>query len=76
MATQNLSTLITYVYNSRKNVLDLMGKQGYNVDEYTHFSINEVNAMFQNKQLDILLEKSTEEEATKRKKGLYKILLD
>lgn len=71
MATQNLSTLITYVYNSRKNVLDLMGKQGYNVDEYTHFSINEVNAMFQNKQLDILLEKSTEEEATKRKKKIY-----
>lgn len=71
MATQNLSTLITYVYNSRKNVLDLMGKQGYNVDEYTHFSINEVNAMFQNKQLDILLEKSTEEEATKRKKKVY-----
>ena len=57
MATSNISTLITSVYNSRKNVLDLMSKQGYNTEEYTNFSINEVNAMFQNKQLDILLEK-------------------
>jgi DNA-directed RNA polymerase subunit H len=71
MATQNLSTLITFVYNSRKNVLDLMEKQGYNVEEYTNFNINEVNAMFQNKQLDILLEKKTEEEDTKRKKKVY-----
>jgi DNA-directed RNA polymerase subunit H len=71
MATQNLSSLITNVYNSRKNVLDLMEKQGYNVNEYANFSINEVNAMFQNKQLDLLLEKKTEEEDTKRKKKIY-----
>lgn len=71
MATQNISSLITSVYNSRKNVLDLMNTQGYNTDEYTNFSINEVNAMFQNKQLDILLEKKVEEEDTKRKKKIY-----
>jgi len=37
-----------------------MHKQGYNIDEYNNFSINEVNAMFQNKQLDMLLEKTDE----------------
>lgn len=60
MATQNTSSLVSSVYKSRKNLLDLMRKQGYNVAEYDNFSINEVNAMFQNKQLDMLLEKSIE----------------
>jgi len=60
MASQNTSSLISSVYKSRKTLLDLMRKQGYNVAEYDNFSINEVNAMFQNKQLDMLLEKSTE----------------
>jgi DNA-directed RNA polymerase subunit H (RpoH/RPB5) len=47
-----------------------MRKQGYNVSEYENFSVNEVNAMFQNKQLDMLLEKSEESanpNASKRK---------
>jgi DNA-directed RNA polymerase subunit H len=38
-----------------------MKKQNYNVDEYSNFSINEVNSMFQNNQLDIKLEKNTKE---------------
>ena len=70
MATQNTSSLISSVYKSRKTLLDLMRKQGYNVSEYDNFSVNEVNAMFQNKQLDMLLEKSEESanpNASKRK---------
>jgi DNA-directed RNA polymerase subunit H (RpoH/RPB5) len=35
-----------------------MARQGYNVSEYSNFSINEVNAMFHSKQLDMLLESS------------------
>jgi DNA-directed RNA polymerase subunit H len=38
-----------------------MNKQNYNIDEYSNFSINEVNSMFQNNQLDIKLEKNTKE---------------
>ena len=71
MSTQNINSIITSVYNSRNIILDLMSRQGYNIDEYKNFSINEVNAMFQNKQLDILLEKEKEEEDTKRKKKIY-----
>jgi hypothetical protein len=56
MATQNLSKLISSIHNSRINILDLMKKQGYNVDDYSNFSINEVNTMNQNNQLDMLLE--------------------
>lgn len=61
MAKQNSNVLISSIYNSRKHMLDLMKKQNYNVDEYSNFSINEVNSMFQNNQLDIKLEKNTKE---------------
>jgi len=70
MASQS-TILISTVYKSRKTVLELMGKQGYNVDNYTNFSINEVNSMRQNNQLDMLLEKREEDLATKRKNKIY-----
>jgi len=57
------STLISMIYKSRRTVLDLMNKQGYKTDDYNNFSINEVNSMMQNNQMDMLLEK----EPTKRK---------
>jgi len=71
MATQNSSSLISSVYNSRKNILELMEKQGYNVDDYSHFSINEVNSMKQNNQLDMLLEKREDDIDSKRKNKIY-----
>ena len=60
MASQNSSILISHIYNSRKVVLELMKKQGYNVNDYSNFSINEVNSMKLNNQLDMLLETSDE----------------
>lgn len=56
MASQNSSILISHIFNSRKIVLELMEKQGYNVNDYANFSISEVNSMKQNNQLDMLLE--------------------
>ena len=69
--TSHSTILISTVYKSRKTILDLMEKQGYNVNDYTNFSINEVNSMRQNNQLDILLEKREEDLATKRKNKMY-----
>jgi DNA-directed RNA polymerase subunit H len=43
----------------------------YNVKDYESFTNSEVNAMFQNKQLDLLLEKNQENEKTKRKNKIY-----
>jgi len=51
------SSLISSVYNSRRTIINLLGRQGYAVSDYEHFSINEVNAMTQTKQLDMLVEK-------------------
>jgi DNA-directed RNA polymerase subunit H len=70
-ANQNTSSIISSIYKSRKNILDLMEKQGYQVADYTNFSINEVNTMFQNNQLDMLLEMKEEDLKTKRKNKIY-----
>lgn len=64
---QNSSSLISSIYKSRKNVLELMKEQGYNIDDYENFSINEVNSMKINNQLDMLLEKEAVEDSPKRK---------
>ena len=57
MASQNISSLISQVYKSRTVILDLMLKQGYDISEYEGFSVNEVNTMKTNNQLDMILEK-------------------
>ena len=68
MAAQNTSSIISSVYKSRRNLLQLMAIQGYDTDSYSDFSINEVNAMFQNEQLDMLLEKKSKTDASDVKK--------
>jgi len=60
MTSQNTSLLISHIFNSRKTILDLMAKQGYNTNDYTNFSVSEVNSMKLNNQLDMLLETSDE----------------
>ena len=69
--TQNTSSLISSVYKSRSTILELMKMQGYNVDEYDGFSVNEVNTMKLNNQLDMILEKNKEDVDIKRKPKIY-----
>ena len=63
MASQNTSSLISQIYKSRNIILDLMENQDYNVIDYKGFSINEVNTMKVNNQLD----KNEKDETKKRK---------
>ena len=46
---------ILRIYKSRVNILKQLGNQGYNVTDYSEFSINEIDTMFSNKQLDMLV---------------------
>jgi len=64
MASQNISSLTSAIYKSRLTLLELMNKQNYNTYTYEGFSINEVNTMKTNNQLDMLLEKKTIQENT------------
>ena len=71
MASQNANILISNIYTSRKIILELMEIQGYDISDYSNFSISEVNSMRQNNQLDMLLEtKEEKNEETKEEKKL------
>jgi DNA-directed RNA polymerase subunit H (RpoH/RPB5) len=65
MSTQNTSSLTAAVYKSRSVLLELMKMQGYNTNDYDGFSVNEVNTMKTNNQLDMILEKDGPDNKTK-----------
>ena len=50
-----MSSEATTIYNSRKTLIEVLSNLGYGVDEYNTFSMNEVEAMTRNTQLDMLL---------------------
>jgi DNA-directed RNA polymerase subunit H (RpoH/RPB5) len=49
------SNRVLSIYNSRKTILDLLDYQHYLVEDYRGFSINEIDAMYVNSQLDLLV---------------------
>ena len=49
------SLTISNIYKSRKIMLELFETRGYDVDEWNDFSINEIQSMHSNNQLDMLL---------------------
>jgi DNA-directed RNA polymerase subunit H (RpoH/RPB5) len=69
MVNTNSSVLISQIYQSRKTVLELMDKQGFDTSGYSNFSVSEVNAMKQNNQLDMLLESKSSKSEEKTADG-------
>ena len=57
----SISSRIISIYNSRNTLLDQLEHQGYNVDDYLNFTMNEIDAMMSNDQLDMLLHHEKEE---------------
>ena len=53
--SQHSSTL-SRLYKSRKTILSLAQKRGFNIDDYKNFNVNEINTLYTNNQMDILLE--------------------
>jgi len=49
------SNRILTIYKSRSTLMELLFTQGYDVEEYVGFSINEIDAMYNNAQLDMLV---------------------
>jgi len=56
-----MSNRVLQVYKSRKNLLELLKEQKYNVADYDNFSINEVDAMNTNSQLDMILHRDEDD---------------
>ena len=69
--TNQISSLTSAVYKSRSIILEQMQSQGYDVGDYSGFSVNEVNTMKTNNQLDMILEKLNEDPTTKSKGKIY-----
>jgi DNA-directed RNA polymerase subunit H len=55
------SNRILKIYKSRNTILDLLKFQDYNVSDYAEFSINEIDAMYSNDQLDMLVSREKDE---------------
>jgi len=51
------SSHINEIFKSRKHIVNFLKRQGFNVADYDSFSIHEVNAMYQAKQMDMLFKK-------------------
>jgi DNA-directed RNA polymerase subunit H (RpoH/RPB5) len=71
MALNNSSKLISNIYNSRLNLLKQLDYQNYNIENYGNFSINEINAMYTNNQLDLLFEKKEVNPETNIKEKIF-----
>lgn len=63
--------IISQLYNSRKVLLEQMEYKDFNTDEYSSFSINELNSLYKNKQLDMILEKNDINRITNKKEKVY-----
>lgn len=50
-------------YNSRTNLLQILETLGYNIEQYSGFSVNEIDERLKTMQLDMELSKSTGEKA-------------
>tara|TARA_B100001093_G_C26859815_1_gene1029415 strand:+ start:8312 stop:8947 length:636 start_codon:yes stop_codon:yes gene_type:complete len=53
---KNSSSFVAKLYKSRKILLDILEKRGFETEDYKYFGISEVQILFNNKQMDMLLE--------------------
>ena len=58
---------IKQIFKSRNIILEILKDRGFQTDDFSGFSISEIHAMFQNKQLDILLTKQLDDSGKEKK---------
>ena len=51
------SSFITQIAKSRSNILNILQERGFDVSDYVNESISQIHIMYQNNQLDMLIEK-------------------
>jgi DNA-directed RNA polymerase subunit H len=60
MASQELTGATQLVFRSRDIILQQLERQGYQVEEYEDFTVAEVHALMQSKQLDMLVDRKSD----------------
>jgi DNA-directed RNA polymerase subunit H (RpoH/RPB5) len=78
MSLTSNNNQILSIYKSRTIIIELLEQHGYNVDEYSDFNINEIDAMISNSQLDMLFitNPSSNSSNEKQKKVYVKYYLE
>ena len=54
------SGTISTLFKSRNTILDLLEKQGFDITDYTDYGVSEIQTMYTNNQLDMLLSSTKE----------------
>jgi DNA-directed RNA polymerase subunit H (RpoH/RPB5) len=65
MSNKQNSSTISNIYTSRNTILELVKERGYDTSDYEDRSINDIQKMYNEKQLDMLLEKKDEKDDRK-----------
>jgi len=65
------SFTVSKIYKSRKNLLNILERRGFDISDYDNFGINEIQAMYANKQLDMLLIKKTVVGGEEKEEKIY-----
>ena len=69
MAKNHNSTTMKNIFKSRNQILNLLSKRGYDTSDYNNRSFGEVQNMYSDKQLDMLLEHKTDKVTIKDDDG-------
>ena len=71
MSTKNYN-IIESIYNSRTNILNILKKRNFNIEDYENCSFKELALQYENKQLDLLVNSSTSDKKIYVKFYIYK----
>ena len=66
--------VISEIYKSRTNILDILESRGFDTSDYNHFSYEELHSMIQNNQLDFIVKKRDSEKRVYVKYNIVKLL--
>ena len=68
-------SLITRIVKSRKNLLNILEKRDFDISDYANESVSQVQIMYQNDQLDMLMSKNDDKSGKDTKKVYVKYYL-
>jgi DNA-directed RNA polymerase I, II, and III subunit RPABC1 len=66
--------VISEIYKSRTNILDILESRGFDTSDYNNFSYEELHSMIQNNQLDFIVKKRDSEKRVYVKYNIIKLL--
>ena len=71
MSNKNYN-IIESIFNSRTNILNILKKRNFNIEDYENYSFKELAIQYENKQLDLLLQSNENEKKIYIKYYIYK----